>query len=126
MKKYRVYGTTTVTVTKEVWAANEEEACEKAYSQLDSLTAYCGNGGIDKLIGVDGYDESVDADGMIEYNDVELIEEDPDYFECPDCEEECEKRTDSEGVEYWWCENCCCAYDEDGYEFYPEEDEEEE
>lgn len=125
MKKYRVIGTTTVTVTKEVWAANEEEACEKAYYQLDSLTAYCGNGGIDKLIGVDGDDESVDADGMIEYNDVELIGEDPDYFECPDCEEECEKRTDNDGVEYWWCENCNTAYDEDGDEFYPEEDEEE-
>ena len=29
MKKYRVYGTTTIDVTTEVWANSEEEAYEK-------------------------------------------------------------------------------------------------
>lgn len=81
MKKYRVCGTTTVTVYKEVWANDEDEAMDKAYDELSSLTAFCGNGGTDKLIGVYEYDESVEADGYIEWNDVEFLEEDPDYEE---------------------------------------------
>lgn len=125
MKKYRVYGTTTVTVTKEVWAANEEDAYEKAYFQLDSLTAYCGNGGIDKLIGVDGDDESVDAGDVIDYTEAEVIDEDPDYFECPNCGDKCEKCEDSDGVEYWMCNYCDGMFDDDGDDFYPSEDEEE-
>lgn len=124
MKKYRVCGTTTVTVYKEVWANNEDEACEKAYKELDCLTEYCGNGGIDKLIGVDGYDESVAADDFIHYDDTEVLEDDPNYFECSECGEECEKRTDSDGTEYWWCDNCYCAYDDDGDEYFPNEEDE--
>ena len=34
MKKYRVYGTTTVVVRKEVWANSESEAYDKVYKQL--------------------------------------------------------------------------------------------
>lgn len=123
MKKYRVCGTTTVTVYKEVWANNEEEACEKAYQQLDSLTEYCGNGGCDKLCGVDGHDESVSADDFIHYDDVEMLEDDPNYFECAECGEECEKITDSDGTEYWWCSECDKGFDEDGYEYWPEDEE---
>ena len=126
MKKYRVCGTTTVTVYKEVWANNEEDACEKAYNELDSLTEYCGNGGIDKLIGVDGHDESVSADDFIHYDDVEILEDDPDYFECCECGEECEKRIDSDGTEYWWCSECDKGFDEDGYEYWPDDEEEDE
>ena len=33
MKKYRVYGTTTVTVATEVWAYNEDEAREIAFDE---------------------------------------------------------------------------------------------
>lgn len=80
--KYRVYGHTTVTVVVEVSADSEEDAKEVALDQRSSLTSYCGNGGTDKLIGVDGDDESVSADEEIEYDDVELIgpddEEDED------------------------------------------------
>lgn len=125
MNKYRVYGTTVVTVYKEVWANSEDEAFDKAYKQLHSLTGYCGNGGYDKLIGVDGDDESVSADGTIEYDDIETLEHDPDYFECPECNEQCERKADVNGEEYWYCENCYTAYDDDGYEFYPDEEEEE-
>lgn len=124
MKKYRVCGTTTVTVYKEVWANNEEEACEKAYKELDTLTEYCGNGGIDKLIGVDGHDESVSADDFIHYDDVEVLENDPDYFEYDECGEECEKKVDNDGTEYWWCSECDKGFDEDGYEYFPEDEEE--
>lgn len=125
MKKYRVIGTTTVTVYKEVWAANEDDALDKANNQLSGLTAYCGNFGYDKLVGVEGDDESVDADGYIEWNDTEMIAEDPDYFECPSCEDECERKI-IDGEEYWYCSNCDIHYDTDGYEAYLEEDEEEE
>jgi len=125
MKKYRVCGTTTVTVYKEVWAANEEDACRKAERELDCLTEYCGNGGYDKLIGVDGYDESVSADDFIRYDDVEVLEDDPDYFECIECGEECEKKVDSDGTEYWWCSECDKGFDEDGDEYYPEDEDDE-
>lgn len=126
MKKYRVYGTTVVEVTKEVWANSEEEAYEKAENQLHSLTEYCGNGGYDKLVGVDGSDESVAANENIEYDDCELLEDDPDYFECPNCDDECEKRTDTDGEEYWWCDSCCMAFDENGEEIWIDEEEEDE
>lgn len=120
MYKFRVYGTTTVTVTKEVWANSKEEAMEKAEQQLSNLTGYAGNGGWDKLVGVDGHDEAVSADDNIVYDDVETMEYDPDYFECPDCGEQCEHRADVDGTEYWYCEDCCQSYDDDGDIVYPD------
>ena len=109
-----------------------EEEMEQSFTrindELSELTAYAGNGGIDQLVGI--YDESasLDADGEIEYNDCELIEDDPYHFECPKCGEECDVRSDNNG-EYWYCEECELAFDEDGYEieieeeFEPEEEE---
>ena len=126
MKKYRVYGTTTVTVTKEVWANNEDEALEKAYSQLSCLTAYCGNGGYDKLVGVENADEIVEAFDDIKYNDADELEDDTDYFECPDCFEECNCGIDDNGNKYWYCDICHGTYDEDGNEFEPYFENEEE
>lgn len=126
MTKYRVYGTTTVSVVKEVWANSEDEAYEKAQRQLDSLTAYCGNGGYDQLVGVDGEDESVAADDVITYDDCEAIEDDPDYFECPECDEECEVCETEDGMKYYECSECGACYDENGNEiFFDDEDEEE-
>ena len=124
MKKYRVYGTTTVSVVKEIWANNEDEAYDKAYRQLDSLTEYCGNGGYDKLVGVDGDDERVSAGDEIIYDDIEMIEEDPDRFECPNCDVECDMETDSDGTKYWRCPDCDEAYDENGEEYFPNEEDE--
>jgi hypothetical protein len=126
MKKFKVCGTVNVIVTKEVWACSEEQAMEKAYDKLSYLTAYCGNGGYDKLIGVDGKDESVDIHDDIYYDDAEVIEDDPDYFECLACESVCEKKVDANGNEYWYCEDCSQAYDDDGDEFYPDTEEDEE
>ena len=120
MKKYKVMGTTVVTVYKEVWANSEREAYHKAYGELSCLTEYCGNGGTDKLIGVDGDDESVAADGYVEYNDIEMIDDDPDYFECPECGEECVYREDIDGDECWWCEDCSQAFNGDGDKIYPD------
>jgi hypothetical protein len=124
MKKYKVYGTATVCVTKKVWANSEEEAREKAYDKLCCLTAYCGNGGYDKLIGVDGDDESVDVFEDIAYDDVEEIEDDPDYFECPNCDEECDACESDDGTKYFYCPSCDVYYDENGDEFCPDDEEE--
>ena len=78
-----------------------------------------------KLICVDRHDESVSADDFIHYDDAEVLEDDPDYFECTECNKECEKKVDSDGTEYWWCSECCKGFDEDGYEYWPEDEEEE-
>lgn len=123
MKKYRVCGVTEVTVYKEVWANSEDEAMEKASDKLSSLTAYCGNGGGDKLIGVAEYDESVEASDYIEWNDTEVLEDNPDYFECPECGEECEVHETKDGEKYYWCEDCEQAYDEDGDKTWIDEEE---
>lgn len=121
MKKYKVYGTYTITITKDVWANSEEEAIEKADATFGGITEYCGNGGCDKLIGVENDDESVAADGMEEWGDyVEELEDDPDYHECPECYEELEEVDD--GI--WYCENCNMWFDEDGNEVDPPEEEE--
>lgn len=76
--KYRVYGHTNVTVTTVVEADSEEEAYEAANDKLCCLVAYCGNGGMDKLVGVDDEDDSVSADEGIEYDDIELIDDEDD------------------------------------------------
>ena len=125
MKKYKVYGTTVVEVATEVWANSKDEAYRKAEDKLHYLTEYCGNGGYDKLVGVEHYTDSVAASNEIEYDECEVLEDDPDYFECPKCDDECEKRTDANGDEYWWCDSCCMAFDEYGEEIWPEEEEEE-
>lgn len=125
MKKFKVYGVVTVSVTKEVWAYDEDDAYNKASMNLPTLTAYAGNGGWDKLVGVSESDEAVDVFEDIEYNDIELLEEDPDYFECPECGEECEVCEQDDGTTYYHCEDCDTYYDEDGDEFYPDVDEEE-
>ena len=124
MKKYKVYGVTTVSVTKEVWANSEEEAYDKAQNQLDSLTEYCGNGGYDKLIGVDEEGESVACYDSICYDDIEEVEDNPDYFECPNCDTECNVCESDNGIKYFICENCGSCYDVNGNDFEPEEDDE--
>ena len=126
MKKYRVCGTVVVSVFKEVWANSESEAYDKAYSELDNLTEYVGNGSYDRLVGVENEGESVAADGIIEYNDIELLENNPDYFECPNCGSECWAREDDDGDEWWWCDDCEQAFNDDGDEVYPDFDEDEE
>lgn len=73
MNKYLVYGHTNVTVTCEVVAETEEEAYKAAQEQLGTLTAYVGNGGTDKLVGVDDECQSVAADDEVVYDDIEVI-----------------------------------------------------
>lgn len=123
MKKYKVYGTYTITIAKEVWAYDEDEAISKACKTFGGITEYCGNGGYDKLVGVDGDDESVAADGCEEWgNYVDELFDDPDYHECPECYGELESV--ESGI--WYCEDCNKWFDEDGYEVDEPEDDEEE
>ena len=127
MKKFKVMGTVAVSVYKEVWANSESEAYDKAYKQLDQLTEYCGNGGYDKLIGVEEEGESVAADGIIEYNDIELLEDNPNYMECPDCQEELEEQFDDDGNRTgWFCPECTNWFDDDGEMISPNWDEDDE
>ncbi len=121
MKLYRVLGNTVVSVFKEVWANSKDEAIERACEELHCLTEYCGNGGCDKLVGVDGSDESVAADDKIEWDDVEELEDDPDHRECPNCHEELDEVTGDNGETYWECPECGTCYDED-YEVVDPED----
>lgn len=75
MKKYTVTGYANVVVEVTVEAENEEEALEKAYRNV-SIDNYCGNGGVDKLIGVCDTDEataSIYADSELEYAEVEEV-----------------------------------------------------
>ena len=119
MRKYKVYGTVIVNVTKEVWAYNEDEAFEKAYEQLPFLTAYCGNGSDSRLVGVEEEGESVEVFDDIEYNEIKEIEYDPDYFECPSCGAECIRCRDDNKDVYWYCDECEGTFDDDGYDFTP-------
>ena len=126
MKKYKVTGTITVVVNKEVWAMSEDDALDKARVQLDSLTEYCGNGGSDKLVGVEKEGESVEVYDNIDYESVELLEDDPDYFECPMCGAECEACLSKDYDEYYHCPECDMCYDKDGDEIDIDDEEEEE
>lgn len=119
MKKYKVYGTVAVNVTKEVWANSEDEAIEKAYKQLPFLTSYCGNGGDDRLIGVEEDGESVEVFDGIEYDEAKEIEDDPDYFECPECGAQCTGVKDACDNFYWYCDECDGTFGENGIVFIP-------
>lgn len=67
--EYDVHGTVEVVVTVTVEAENGEEAIEKAQKCFGGIQSYCGNGGIDKLIGVSGSNESIELDGNVEFDD---------------------------------------------------------
>lgn len=68
-KKYDVHGTVPVVAHITVEAESEEEAIQKAYKEFGGVNAYCGNGGMDKLIGVEGDHESITVDGNAEFDD---------------------------------------------------------
>lgn len=51
MKTYLVEGTAQVLVSIEVEAESQDEAIEVAYDMQIDLDSYCGNGGMNKLVG---------------------------------------------------------------------------
>lgn len=72
MTKFVVNGIAEVMVLFEVEAETEEEAIEKAYEECDGLTAYCGNGGTDKLVGVNSSDVSI-YPNLLEWYEAEKV-----------------------------------------------------
>ena len=71
--KFRVSGKTTAVVYITVEAESAGEAIKKAGRELGCLTSYCGNGGHDKLVGVNLSNAGVSAEEEIEWKDAEVI-----------------------------------------------------
>lgn len=68
-KKYDVHGTVPAVVHISVEAENGDQAMEIAEKKFRGVKEYAGNGGIYKLIGVDGDNESITVDGNVEFDD---------------------------------------------------------
>ena len=66
--KYTVFGHTEVTVSIQVEADDEAEAMEKAMKKFKGIREYAGNGGVGKLIGVEGSTETISADAPVEFD----------------------------------------------------------
>ena len=69
MAKYDVHGIVPVVVHITVEAENGEQAMEIAAQKFNGVREYAGNGGCDKLIGVEGKNESITIDGEVEFDD---------------------------------------------------------
>ncbi len=71
--KYFVEGVAEAIVGIVVDAENEEEAIAKAYDQFGGIHAYAGNGGYDKVIGVNGSEECISCeDDSVEFREVSI------------------------------------------------------
>ena len=80
MKKYRVFGNANITVSTIIeFPDNEEltaeEIFERACDTFEGISSFVGNGGTDKLIGVCGEDDTIDADSVVDFDDFELLED---------------------------------------------------
>ena len=87
MKKIRVYGNASITVSCVVYLKDNEELDEDviydlANERFSGIEAYVGNGGYDKLIGVEGDEETISDDGYLDWDDYEVEDE-----HCEDDEE---------------------------------------
>lgn len=74
MKKLRVFGHATVTVSTIIEVEDgedltEEEIYDRARENFGGIMAFAGNGGTDKLIGVSDYEETISADEEPEFDD---------------------------------------------------------
>lgn len=69
--QYRVFGHTVVDVSTVVEAESEEEVIEVAQREFEGINSYCGNGGDDKLIGVEGEYETIAADNYVVFDDAQ-------------------------------------------------------
>lgn len=68
-KKFDVHVTIPICVHVTVEAENGEQALKIAAQRFNGFLEYAGNGGTDKLIGVEGTDESVTIDGNVKFDD---------------------------------------------------------
>lgn len=74
MKRLRVFGHATVTVStvieiKDDESLTEEEIYDRARENFGGIMSFAGNGGTDKLIGVGEYEETIAADEEPEFDD---------------------------------------------------------
>lgn len=74
MKEIRVFGHTTVTVStvikvRDGTELSEKEIFRRAKKKFGGIKAYLGNGGDDKLIGVDEDGETIAADEPVVFDD---------------------------------------------------------
>ena len=74
MKKLRVSGHATVTVSVLIEVGDDEELTEeeiydRARENFGGIMSFVGNGGTDKLIGVGEYEETIAADEEPEFDD---------------------------------------------------------
>lgn len=68
-KKYDVHGIVPVVVHITVEAESGEQAIEIAQKKFKGVNEYFGNGGCDKLIGVERSNESITIEGNVEFDD---------------------------------------------------------
>lgn len=73
MPKYRVTGEITAEIAIVIEAKDEEDALDKAEKEFGGVQSFVGNGGMDKLIGVDGYEESIEITSDVEFDRVEKL-----------------------------------------------------
>lgn len=72
--KYNVYGSVKVWVTIEVEADDAEHAIEVAYDEFGGLSGYAGNGGLDKLVGTNDRNVSLDVgDSDADFTEAEPV-----------------------------------------------------
>lgn len=69
MKTYNVFGHCSVNICVEIQANSEEAAIKKASKNFGGIESYLGNGGSDKLIGVNGENESIYPIEEVEFDD---------------------------------------------------------
>ena len=75
--KYAVRGKVTVFVCVELEAEDKEDAIEKAFDECSALDALVGNGGVDKMLGVQDTDTaevSVSCSDEVEFTEAEEID----------------------------------------------------
>lgn len=77
MKRYRVFGNTNIVVSTVIEVPDDEELTEdeiyaRAYDAFEGVIPFAGNGG-DKLIGVNGEEDTIDADNEVEFDDYEEV-----------------------------------------------------
>jgi len=73
MPKFTVYGMIGVSVSVEVEAEDEDDALDKADEEFGGVTSFAGNGGHNKLIGVSGTHESIEAGEGIEWESADEL-----------------------------------------------------
>lgn len=76
MKKVRVFGHTTIIVSTIIEVpddADEDQIYDKVAEKFAGISAFVGNGGTHKLIGVSGKNDTITVDEPVEFDDFTSI-----------------------------------------------------